>query len=221
MNEGPEISAGFRDGSGKRPERRDERALARTGTLLFAVVSALVAADVVADVAEGAGAAHVGAEGAAALLALFGTALFATRLFGLTRKLRTERERLAVEGARLRDRADALGSALTATRAEAERFREEVRELTAGLGAAIDRQLERWQLTTAEREVAWLLLKGLSHGEIASVRDVSERTVRQQAQAVYKKAGLAGRAELSAFFLEDLLAPGLDSATRSGQAASR
>jgi hypothetical protein len=29
--------------------------------------------------------------------------------------------------------------------------------------------------------------------------------VRQQSLAVYRKAGLAGRAELSAFFLEDLL----------------
>jgi hypothetical protein len=36
--------------------------------------------------------------------------------------------------------------------------------------------------------------------------------VRQQAIAVYRKSGLAGRAELSAFFLEDLLLP-IDSRT--------
>ncbi len=35
----------------------------------------------------------------------------------------------------------------------------------------------------------------------------SERTVRQHAIAVYSKSGLAGRAELAAFFLEDLLLP--------------
>jgi DNA-binding NarL/FixJ family response regulator len=35
----------------------------------------------------------------------------------------------------------------------------------------------------------------------------SERTVRQHAIAVYSKAKVAGRAELSAFFLEDLLLP--------------
>ena len=64
----------------------------------------------------------------------------------------------------------------------------------------------------AEREVALLLLKGLSHREIAAVRAVSERTVREQARSLYAKAGLTGRAALSAFFLEDLLAPieGLD-----------
>lgn len=55
---------------------------------------------------------------------------------------------------------------------------------------------------------ALLLLKGLSHKVIAEVRATSERTVRQQALAVYRKAGLAGRAELAAFFLEDLLLPG-------------
>jgi DNA-binding NarL/FixJ family response regulator len=42
--------------------------------------------------------------------------------------------------------------------------------------------------------------------EIAE-RATSERTIRAQAAALYTKAGLTGRAALSAFFLEDLLAP--------------
>ena len=75
------------------------------------------------------------------------------------------------------------------------------------LGAAIDQQLERWGLTAAEKEVALLLLKGLSHKEIATARDVAESTVRQQARALYRKAGLGGRHDLAAFFLEDLLGP--------------
>ena len=54
---------------------------------------------------------------------------------------------------------------------------------------------------------ALLLLKGLSTREVAAVRSTSERTVREQARSVYVKAGLTGRAALSAFFLEDLLAP--------------
>jgi len=52
-----------------------------------------------------------------------------------------------------------------------------------------------------------LLLKGLGHREVAQVRGTSERTARQQALSIYRKAGLSGRAELSAFFLEDLLPP--------------
>lgn len=51
------------------------------------------------------------------------------------------------------------------------------------------------------------MLKGLRHKEVSAVRRTSERTCRQQARSVYAKAGLTGRAELSAFFLEDLLAP--------------
>ena len=55
--------------------------------------------------------------------------------------------------------------------------------------------------------MALLLLKGLSTKEIAAVRAVSERTIREQSGAIYTKASLTGRAALSAFFLEDLLAP--------------
>lgn len=55
--------------------------------------------------------------------------------------------------------------------------------------------------------MALLLLKGLSLKEIATIRAVAERTVREQARSIYSKAGLTGRAALSAFFLEDLLAP--------------
>ena len=76
---------------------------------------------------------------------------------------------------------------------------------------ALDRQFQRWALSPAEKEVALLLLKGLSHKEIAEVRSITEATARQQARAVYKKAGLSGRADLAAFFLEDLLLPGGDS----------
>ena len=64
-----------------------------------------------------------------------------------------------------------------------------------------------WKLTPAEAEVGVLLLKGLSHRDVAGVRSTSERTVREQARSLYRKASLAGRSELSAFFLEDLLLP--------------
>ncbi len=96
---------------------------------------------------------------------------------------------------------------LELARAQGQRWRTEARSYLNGLGEAIETQFNRWNLTEAEREVALLLIKGLSHKEIATVRAVSERTVREQARSVYSKAGLTGRASLSAFFLEDLLAP--------------
>ena len=71
-----------------------------------------------------------------------------------------------------------------------------------------------------------LMLKGLGLKEIADMRGTGERTVREQARSVYRKAGVANRSALSAFFLEDLLTPiettGADEpcsfrTTRSGQ----
>ena len=76
-----------------------------------------------------------------------------------------------------------------------------------GMGRAIDVQFGTWQLTPAERDIALMLLKGYSHKLIAKETDRSPQTVRQHAAAVYRKAGLGGRAELSAFFLEELLLP--------------
>jgi DNA-binding CsgD family transcriptional regulator len=94
---------------------------------------------------------------------------------------------------------------LAASRIETERWRQEASSAIRGLGQAIHRQLDRWQLSTAESEVALLLLRGMSHKEIGNARKTSETTVRQQAQALYRKSGLGGRNELAAFFLEDLL----------------
>jgi DNA-binding CsgD family transcriptional regulator/uncharacterized membrane protein len=90
---------------------------------------------------------------------------------------------------------------------QAQQWREANRELIAGLAVQIQKQFGAWQLTPAEAEVGLLMLKGFSHGEIAQLRKSSERTIRDQARAVYRKSGVAGRAELTAFFLEDLLLP--------------
>ena len=114
---------------------------------------------------------------------------------------------LWIRAAAARRAARQMSHDLTAARADAARWRIEAEDALRGLGAAIDRQFEHWKLSAAEREIALLLLKGLSLKDIAGVRQTSERTVRQQALGIYKKSGLAGRAELSAFFLEDLLLP--------------
>ena len=88
---------------------------------------------------------------------------------------------------------------------EARTWRARAEELLAGAGRTVDEQFRAWALTAAESEVALLLLKGLSFKEIAAVRETTERTAREQARAVYRKAEVAGRAELSAWFIEDLL----------------
>ena len=83
-------------------------------------------------------------------------------------------------------------------------WQEKAQELSKGITDTISAQLGSWGLTEAEHEVCFLLLKGLSLAEISEIRQTSERTIRHQASAIYDKSGLSGRAQLSAFFLEDL-----------------
>jgi DNA-binding CsgD family transcriptional regulator len=90
---------------------------------------------------------------------------------------------------------------------ERDAWRAKAQDYLQGLGETIAAQFKTWKLTSAERQVALLLLKGFSTQEIALLQERSERTVRQHAITVYSKAKVAGRAELSAFFLEDLLLP--------------
>ena len=88
---------------------------------------------------------------------------------------------------------------------DAERWRGENHQLVSGLSAAIKAQFQAWSLTEAESDIGLLLLKGLSHKEIADIRHTSERTVREQTRSLYRKSNLSGRNDLAAFFLEDLL----------------
>jgi DNA-binding CsgD family transcriptional regulator len=96
---------------------------------------------------------------------------------------------------------------LELARAEGNGWRSKVRSHLAGLKAGMDSQFEAWGMTAAEREVGLLMLKGLSHKEIAGLRATTEATVRQQAQAIYRKASLPGKTAFSAYFLEDLFSP--------------
>jgi len=168
---------------------------------LFAAIAVLIGVDLAADSQTGAARGHLALEGLVMALAVVGvSALW--------------RGFLTAEG-----RAARLDVDLESARAEAARYRAEAQEALRGLGEAIDSQFERWQLTSAEREVGMLMLKGLSHREVAEIRQTSEATVRQQALMVYRKSGLANRSELSAFFLEDLLLPRAGVEQESGRAS--
>lgn len=101
-----------------------------------------------------------------------------------------------------------LRGTLEQHRAERDAWRDRAQGVLHGLGEALDRQFDAWSLTPAEKEVALLLLKGFSHKEAAQLSNRSERTVRQHAVSVYRKSHLGGRAELAAFFFEDMLLPG-------------
>ena len=85
-------------------------------------------------------------------------------------------------------------------------FQQKIGHLSSEFLSYIDAQFNQWSFSRGEKETALLLIKGLSMKEIAEIRGSNENTVRQQASQIYRKSQLGGRMELSAFFLDDLLA---------------
>ena len=63
---------------------------------------------------------------------------------------------------------------------------------------------------------ALLLIKGLSLAEIAALRETREGTIKAQSNAIYRKAEVAGRAQLVSLFIEDLMADDLRSPQQTG-----
>ncbi len=98
---------------------------------------------------------------------------------------------------------------LDVARSEGRGWRNKVQAHLNGLRLEITNQFDEWGMTDAEREVGLLILKGLSHKEIASLRGTTEATVRQQAQSIYARSKLPGKSAFSAYFLEDLFNPDL------------
>lgn len=165
---------------------RNERRIIAAVLFLIAVLTSV---DIYNDYFEGVAAWHISIESVVALIALFGVYYLIRGRFRLQRNLEEE-QRFSKE-----------------LQEEARKWKRVSKTYLEGLSVEIDNQLTRWDLTEAEKEVAFLLLKGLSIKEIAEVRDTSAKTVRTQTNAIYSKSGLSGRSELSAFFLEDLLLP--------------
>ncbi len=152
-------------------------------------IALIMTFDIIQDASKGASYGHLISEGFVAIAAVAGLFFLLRGNMRLQHSLADERQH-----------------ALELT-AEAQKWREEASKHIEGLSSAIDSQLTEWNLSPSEKEVALLLLKGLSLKEIATIRDTTEKTARVQSAAIYAKSGLAGRSELAAFFLEDLLLP--------------
>ena len=155
--------------------------------LLLSIIGLLTAIDVIEDFNEGTELRHLGLDLGIAVASLLAVAF-------LIRKTAAKRKKIKV----LVKEQEILSEI-------AEKHEAKSRLLVEGLSSQIDKEFTQWNLSHAEREVALFLLKGLSVLEIAQLRNSAEKTVRHQTTAIYKKAGLKGRGELQAYFLEDLL----------------
>lgn len=152
----------------------------------FVIVGSLI--DVVFDYREGAGLGHIAVE---LTLVTASLVLIAMLSLGIWRESRSNRKLKAELASRKAGIEPLQAPGLSLARHD--------------FAKVLQAQFETWGLTQTEKEVSLLLLKGLSFKEIAAVRDTLEKTVRQQASAIYKKAGVSGRHAFAAWFIEDIL----------------
>jgi DNA-binding CsgD family transcriptional regulator len=155
--------------------------------LIFAIVVIASGVDLLTDLSHGADTEHMVKE--AAIVGI-STIAIAWLLIGL------RQQRLEIRS---------LQQELESATDPETQPRKYVLDARKNLGNVVTRQFSEWALTGSETEVGWLLLKGLSLREISIVRNTQEKTVRQQASSIYKKAGISGRHAFSAWFIEDIL----------------
>ena len=155
--------------------------------LIFLIMTVAGGVDLVMDYSHGTDLSHVIQEAVIVTLSLIALAW-------ILRDIR--RQDLEIE---------ALRRELSSTQQSAHKPEKYILDARISLQNVINRQFNDWQLTNSEKEVGRLLLKGLSLKEIAVIRNTVEKTVRQQASSIYKKAGLNGRHTFSAWFIEDIL----------------
>jgi DNA-binding CsgD family transcriptional regulator len=155
--------------------------------LIFAIVVITSGVDILADFSHGADTGHIVKEAIIVSISIIAIARLLSGLYQQRLEIRSLRQEL-----------DAANSPQTSPR-------KYVLEARKKLGNVVTQQFSEWTLTNSEIEVGWLLLKGLSLKEIAIVRNTQEKTVRQQASSIYKKAGINGRHAFSAWFIEDIL----------------
>jgi DNA-binding CsgD family transcriptional regulator len=171
--------------------------------VLFVLVAILIAWDIAWDLATGVTISHIIIELSMMLAAMIGAFYFWNWL-KVARRMESNQQR-----------------DLKKAHAEITHWQEETRDLLQNLRKVIDKQFALWKFSPTEREIGFYLLNGLSLKQIAELRDSTDKSVKQQAYLLYRKAGLSGRAELSAFFLGGLLDPETTPGKKTDEAEPR
>ncbi len=76
---------------------------------------------------------------------------------------------------------------------------------SAQLQDIIQSHFDSWKLTASERDVAALMIKGLSISEIATVRGSADGTVKAHLNAIYRKSDARNRAEVLSHIMDALI----------------
>lgn len=104
-------------------------------------------------------------------------------------------------------------AALRQAQARSEKAERSLRFARAAFQDLLEEHFTTWDLTPAERDVALFAIKGFSTGDIATLRGVSEGTIKAQTASIYRKAGVSGRPQLLSIFIDDLVTDDEDHAS--------
>ncbi len=77
--------------------------------------------------------------------------------------------------------------------------------LRGEMDSFVQGKFDEWSLTSAERDIAMYMLKGLSIAEIAAARSTAEGTIKAQTSNIFRKTGVASRMELMSLFMDEFL----------------
>ncbi len=152
--------------------------------MLIVITSIL---DIVADLGHGANVLHITQETVVCVFAL----MLLLMLFFNTRTQAKRNAQLCVE--------------LDEARIRSVQASKELINAKRIFGDEISKQFAIWGLTDSEANIALLTLKGFSAKEIATYRNASEKTVRNQLTSIYKKSGTTSKVSFIAWFMEGLL----------------
>lgn len=97
---------------------------------------------------------------------------------------------------------------------------EKLRRASTAFMELMEERFVEWNLTPAERDVALFAIKGMTTAEIAGLRNTSEGTVKAQTNAIYRKAGVAGRPQLLSLFIDDLMQDALPATVTKAEEAA-
>lgn len=165
----------------------EDKKLSILSILFFSLVVLSSITDIVTDIGQGANAKHIMQE---SLIAIFALLLLVVLLFNA----KTEKNK---------------NKQLQKNLAELTEISEQVsKELVNAkkiFGEEINKQFNTWQLTKSECEIALFTIKGFNSKEIAILRLVSEKTIRNQLTSVYRKAGLNSKHTFIAWFMDGLV----------------
>ena len=155
--------------------------------ILLSLVIITSLSDFVGDIGQGSSSVHLTVEGLIIAFSIAATIYLIDNIRTQDRELAQLKQQLVISRQQLLDASESFSEGRT-------QYSQLIRD-----------QFRAWKLTDSEQEIAMLLLKGLSFKEIAAIRTTREKTVRQQAASIYAKSGHAGRHELVAHFIEDLM----------------